>query len=155
MLPRLALLPACALIHRRKVGVHIAGISAASGNFLARRRNLTQRVGVVRDIGQDNKNMHSAVECEIFRGGQAPYLGVAIRSMAGSFARFENITVLSIAPVLLEALDEEVRLLEGYTHSRKDNGELFVYRRAPLPDARSAPRGLRGADRMPEKIGSF
>ena len=30
-------------------------------------------------------------------------LGVAIRSIAGSFARFTNITVLSIAPVFLKS----------------------------------------------------
>ena len=49
-----------------------------------------------------NKDVHPAVECERYSAAVKAILGVAIRSMAGSFARFENITVLSSAPVLLK-----------------------------------------------------
>ena len=69
--------------------------------------------------------MHSAVECEIFRGGQSHLrrcdtldgrVVCEVREHNGSVERASA----------SEALDEIVRLLEGYTHSRKDNGELLV-----------------------------
>ena len=59
-----------ALVHRRKVGVEVARIAAASGDLLLRRADLAQRLGVVRDIRQDDEHVHPAVEGEILRGGE-------------------------------------------------------------------------------------
>ena len=59
-----------ALVHRRKVGVQIAGIAAAAGDFLLRGGDLAQRFGVVRDIGQDDENVHVLFKRQILRGGQ-------------------------------------------------------------------------------------
>ncbi len=41
---------ACALVERGKVGVQVAGVAAAAGDFLLGRGDLTQRLGVVGDI---------------------------------------------------------------------------------------------------------
>ena len=69
--------------------------------------------------------MHPAVKREIFRGGQSHLRrcdtldgGVVceVREHNGSVERAGA----------SEALDKVVRLLEGYTHCRKDNGELLV-----------------------------
>ena len=53
-------------IHRCKVGIKISGISASSGNFFLGGGNLTQRLCIVRDIRQDDQNVHSLIKCEIF-----------------------------------------------------------------------------------------
>ena len=121
----LALLPACALVYRSKVGVHISGISAAAGDFLSRRRNFTQSVRVVRDISQYNKDMHSAVKREIFRGGQS-HLGRCDTLDGGVVCEVREHNGSVERAGASEALDKVVRLLEGYTHCRKDNGELLV-----------------------------
>ncbi len=70
MLPALALLPAGPLVQGGKVGIHIAGISAAARHLLARGGNLTQRVGIVGDIRQDDQHVHVLFKREILRGGQ-------------------------------------------------------------------------------------
>ena len=50
-----------AFIHRCKVGVHIAGIAAASRDFLTRCGHLAERFRIVRDIRDDNEHVHPEV----------------------------------------------------------------------------------------------
>ena len=55
---------------RGKVGVQVAGIAAAAGDFLACGGDLAQRLGVVGDIGQDDQDVHALLKRQILRGGQ-------------------------------------------------------------------------------------
>ena len=66
-----ALLTSRSLIKRCKVGVHIAGVSASARNLLARRRNLSQCIRVVRYIRQYYKNVHTLLKSKVFRSGQS------------------------------------------------------------------------------------
>ena len=69
--------------------------------------------------------MHSAVKREIFRGGQS-HLGRCDTLDGGVVCEVREHNGSVERAGASEALDKVVRLLEGYTHSRKDNGELLV-----------------------------
>ena len=116
---------ACSLIERREVGVHIAGIAAASGNLLTRRRNLTERVGVVGDVGHDNEHVHAQIESEIFRCGQRHFWGGDTLDR-GVVRKVDEHDGSVDRAGLLEGLDEVIRLLKGDTHCGENNGELLV-----------------------------
>ena len=49
---------ACTLVHGGKVGVQVAGVTTAAGYFLLCCGDLTQSLGVVCDIGDDDKHLH-------------------------------------------------------------------------------------------------
>ena len=50
--------------------VHVARIAAAPGDLLACRRELTQRLAVARDVGEDDEHVESALEREVLGDGQ-------------------------------------------------------------------------------------
>ena len=66
----LAQLTAGPLVDGGQVGIEVAGIAAAAGDLLFRRADLAQGFCVVRDIRQNDEHVHTAVEGEIFCGGQ-------------------------------------------------------------------------------------
>ena len=77
--------------------------------------------------------------------------GVAIRSTAGSFARFMNMTVRSMAPVRWKSEMKEVGFLKSNTDGCGYNGKVLSCIPAPLPDGRSVRPDLHGADRIRRK----
>ena len=86
----LALDAARALVHGGKVGIQVAGVAAAAGHLLAGGGNLAQGLGVVGYIGEYNQHVHALVIMPGTPRRSAPCAGVAMRSMAGSLARFMN-----------------------------------------------------------------
>ena len=65
-----ACLSSCALVHRRKVGIQIAGITASAGHLLARSGNLTQRLSIVCNVGHNDQHVHIALKRQILCGSQ-------------------------------------------------------------------------------------
>ena len=138
----LALAAAGALVHRRKVGVEIAGIAAAAGNFLLGRGDLAQRLGVVRDVGQDDQHLHVLLEGQILGGGQrhtrsgdtldgrvVGEVGEDDRAVDGAGAA--------------EVVDEVLGLLKGDADGREDDGEgLVVAQHAGLARDLRGQRGV-------------
>ena len=121
----LADLTARALVHRRKVGVEVAGIAAAAGDFLLRRTDLTQGLGVVRDIRQNDEHVHAAVEREIFRSGQrhARRCDTLDRGVVGKVGE-EHRAVDGTGA--LELVDKEFRFFKRDADGRKHNGKVAL-----------------------------
>ena len=55
---------------RREVGVHVAGIAATSGHFVARCRNFAQRLAVVRDVGHHDEHVQPVHVGQVLGAGQ-------------------------------------------------------------------------------------
>ena len=98
---RLSSLPSGSLVYGSQVCIHISRIPSASRHFFAGRRYFTQGICIVCDICQDNKYVHIFSKAR-YSAAVSAIFGVAIRSIAGSFARLTNSTVRSIAPVSLK-----------------------------------------------------
>ena len=59
-----------ALVQRRQVGVHVPWVATTAGNFLTGGADLSQRLAVVGDIGQDDQHVVSQLVGEVLGGGQ-------------------------------------------------------------------------------------
>ena len=59
-----------ALVDGREVGVEVAGVAAAAGDFLARGGDLAQRLAVVGHVGEDDEHVHVALERQVLGGGE-------------------------------------------------------------------------------------
>ena len=95
----------------RQVGIHIAGIAAAAGDFLPGGGDLTQRVGVVGDIRQDDQHVHPLFKGQVFRcrqrhTGRRDTLDGRVVGQVDEQDRPVN------GAGLLEAFDKEVRILQ-------------------------------------------
>ena len=138
----LPLLLSRALVHRREVGVHIAGIAAAAGDLLLRGGDLAQRLGVVCDIRQDHEHMHILFKGQILRGGQGH---------TGGGDTLDGRVVCQVGeqhgPVdgsgALEVLDKELGFLKGDADGGEHHGEVFVRTEHPgLPGDLGRQRGV-------------
>ena len=119
----LAYAASCALIHRCKVGVEVAGIAAASGNFLLRSRNLTQSLCIVGNVRKDYKNVHILFKRQILSGGKRHARRCdTLNCRVVSEVCEKNGSVNSACAA--ELLYEVFRLLEGDADSGKNNGEV-------------------------------
>ena len=59
-----------ALVDRGQVGVHVAGVAAATGDLVARGRDLAQRLAVVGHVGHDDQHVHVVLERQVLGGGE-------------------------------------------------------------------------------------
>ena len=114
-----------AFIQRCKVGVEVAGVAAAAGDFLLRSGNLAQRLGVVRDIGQDDKHLHIFLEGQILGGGQRHTRRCnTLDSRVVGEVREHDRAVDGAGAA--ELLNEVLGFLEGDADRGKDNREVFT-----------------------------
>ncbi len=122
----LAQLTTGTLVHGSQVGVQIAGIAAAAGDFLLSSGDLTQSLGVVGDIGQDDQNVHILLEGQILSGGQS-HTGSCDTLDSGVIGQVgkQHGTVNSAGTG--ELLDEEVGLFEGDTDCSEDDGKVSAF----------------------------
>ena len=116
---------ACALVHRCKVGIKVAGITATTGYLFTCGGNLTKCLGIVGNIGDDNQHVHIALECEILCGSECHTrrrntLDCSIRCQVDK----EHGAVDSACA--LEVGNEEIGFLKGDTHSCKNNCEFII-----------------------------
>jgi len=120
----LAFLASGTLIKGSKVGVHVAGISAASGDFLAGGGNFTQCVRIVCNVRHDDKNVHVFLKGKIFCRRQCHarccnaldgWIICKVDKQDGPV----NSTSLS------KALDKEIGFLKSNTHCSEHNGKRF------------------------------
>ena len=111
------------LIERCKVGIEIAGIAAAAGDFLARSGNLAQRLGVVRDIGHNDQNVHAAFKGQIFGGSQrhTRCCDTLNRRVVGKVRENDGAVDGACAA---EFLNEELRFLKRNTDGGEDDGKV-------------------------------
>ena len=138
----LALTAACALIHGGKVGVQVAGVAAAAGDFLLRRGDLTQSLGVVGDIGEDDEHLHVLLKGEIFsRGQRHTRSGDTLDGRVVREVREDDGTVDSAGAA--EVLDEVLGLFKGDAYCGKDDSEGLV-----IAKNLCLTRDLRGESRM-------
>ena len=119
----LAHLAAGTLVHGSQVGVQVAGVAAAAGDFLLSRRNLTQSLGVVGNVGENDQHVHVLLKGQILRGGQGHTGGgdTLDGRVVGQVGE-QNGTVNGAGA--LKLADEELRLLEGDTDGSEDHGEV-------------------------------
>ena len=76
----LALQTASALVHRREVRVEVTGIAAAAGDLLARRGDLAQGFAVVREVRQDDHDVHTTLERQVAERSEERRVGKECRS---------------------------------------------------------------------------
>ena len=81
---------AAPLSYGGKVGVEVSEVAAAARTLFGS-GNLAQCLGIVCDVRQNDQDMHILLEGQVF-GSRKGHSGVAIRSTAGSLARFVKIT---------------------------------------------------------------
>ena len=111
------------LVESGKVCVEVAGEAAAARDFLLGGGDLTQRLGVVRDIGHDDQNVHALLKGQVLRGGQghtggADTLDGRVVGQVGEEHRTVN------GAGALELADKELRLLEGDADGGEHDGEV-------------------------------
>ena len=111
------------LIERGKVGIEVAGVAAAARDLLARGGDLTQSLGVVRDVGHDDQHVHPALEGQIFGGGQGHTRRCdTLDSRVVGEVREDDGAVDGARAA--EFLDEELRFLERDADGGEDDGEV-------------------------------
>mmetsp|Transcript_17879 Transcript_17879/g.43010 ORF Transcript_17879/g.43010 Transcript_17879/m.43010 type:complete len:228 (-) Transcript_17879:463-1146(-) len=117
----------CPLIDGGQIGVHITRVSTASGDFLPRRRHLTQRIGVRTHIRQDDQNMQIPLIRQILGRGQRQT--GSNDTLNGRIVRqVEEQRRTLHGPALLEITAEETRSLHIYSHGSEDDGEILLVR---------------------------
>ncbi len=111
------------LVHGGQVGVHIAGITTAAGHLFFGRRDLTQCLGIVGDIRQDDQHMHILFKGQILCGGQR-HTGCCNTLHGGVVGQVgeQHCTVNGAGAA--ELLDEELGLLEGDADGGEHHGEV-------------------------------
>ena len=125
-----AQLAAGALVHRREVGVEIAGIPAAPRNLLAGSRDFTQRLAVIGNIGQDDQHLHPEVEGEVFRGGKGHARGGnALDGRIVSEVQEQHRTLDRSGAG--EVGHEKIGFLKGDADRRENDGKLAVLGQHP------------------------
>ena len=106
-----------------KVGVQVAGVAAAAGDFLLCGGDLTQGFGVVGDVGQDDQDVHALVECQVFRSGQRHTRGGdTFHGRIVCQVDEQNGTVDGAGAA--EFFHEEFRFFKGDADGGKDDGEV-------------------------------
>ena len=113
------------LVDGREVGVHVAGIAAATRDLFARGRDLAQRLAVVRHVREDDEHLHVLLEREVLGDGQraARREQPLDRGVVGEVQEEDD--SLERAG-LLELLHEEARLAVRDAHRAEDDGELLA-----------------------------
>ena len=53
-----------------EVGIHITRVAAPSGDVFTGRRDFTQRLAVIGDVGHNHQHVQAVRESQVFRGGQ-------------------------------------------------------------------------------------
>ena len=121
----LALAAAGALVHGGKVGVQVAGIAAAAGDFLLGGGDLTQSLGVVGDIGQDDQHLHVLLKGQVLGGGQRHARGgdTLDGGVVGEVGEDDGAVDGAGAA---EVVDEVLGLLKGDADGGEDDGEGLV-----------------------------
>ena len=119
----LAQLTAGPLVHGGKVGIQVSGVAAAAGDFLLGRGHLTEGLGVVGDVGEDDQHVHALLEGQVLRGGEGhtgggDTLDCGVVGQVGE----EHRTVDGAGAA--ELLHEEVGLLEGDADGGEHHGEV-------------------------------
>ena len=116
---------ACALVHGGKVGVHVAGVAAAAGDFLLGGGDLTQSLGVVGDVGQDDQHVHVLLKGQVLGGGQGHARGGdTFDSRVVRKVREDHGAVDGAGAA--EVVDEVLGLLKGDADGGEDDGEGLV-----------------------------
>ena len=140
-------------VHRRKVGVQIAGITAPAGHFLAGGGHFAERFGIVCYVRRDDQHVHIFLERQIFRGGERHSRGGytfdcgVIREVDEHHRTFYG----SRAP---EVRNEEIRFLERDTDCGEHDCELAV-RASHLRLTRNLRRKFRVGQTRHREHGKF
>src|SRR6266545_2993843 len=122
---RPALDAARAFVDRCEVRVRVPGIAAAPGHLLPRRPDLTQRLRVVRHVGQDGQDVHADLVREEFRRREGharrdePLDGRVVREVQEQDRAFER-------PRPFEIVHEHPGLLVRDAHRREDDAERLL-----------------------------
>ena len=133
---RFALNDSRALIQRREVGVHIAGIAAPPRNLLACGGNLSECFAIVRHVGDHHEHMQAAFVCEMLGGGEREP-----RRMKPLHRRMRRLVQIEHrarqCTACADTIQKVARLTRRDTHGGKHHGEWFVTRGAcPFHNAR-------------------
>lgn len=114
-----------ALVNGRQVGVHVTGVTAATGHFLTGGRDFTQGIGVGRHIGQNDEHVHVALVGEVLGGGQRETRrdDALNRGVVGQVQEEARALHRTVA---LKIFREEAGGFDVDTHGGKDDGKGLV-----------------------------
>ena len=114
-----------AFVKRRKVGVQITGIAAATGHFFSCGGDFAQGFGVVRNIRRDDKHVHALFKRKIFRCGQC-HTRRCDTFDRGIVCKVDEKHRAFDCACFSEIGDKEIRFFKCDTDSGENDGEFAV-----------------------------
>src|SRR2546428_4019450 len=112
-------------IDRRQIGVRVAGIPATTGHLFACGADLTQRLRVVRHVGQDDEDVHADFVREVLGrrqrhpGRDEPFDRGVVREVEEQDRPLQGARAL-------EVVHEDAGVLVGDAHRREDDAERLL-----------------------------
>ena len=119
----LAHLAAGPLVDGGQVGVQVARIAPAARHLLLGGRHLTEGLGVVGDVGEDDQHVHILLEGQVLRGGEG-HAGCGDTLHGGVVGQVGEQHRPVDGAGAAELLDEEVGLLKGDADGGEHHGEV-------------------------------